>query len=153
LVTAQLERLDRTAAAFRLAEFPALLDAALRAQANAWVPYSKFPVGAAVLAADGRIFGGCNVESASYGATICGERTAVASAVTAGAERLLAVVVVTDPAEPSTPCGICRQLLVEFGRDIAVYAASNASDVVLATTVGELLPASFGADDLKEAGQ
>jgi cytidine deaminase len=77
----------------------------------------------------------------------------VASAVSAGAKRLLAVVVVTDPAEPSTPCGICRQLLVEFGRDVAVYAASSASDVVLATTVGELLPASFGADDLKEAGQ
>jgi cytidine deaminase len=152
-VTARMERLDRTAAAVDLVEFPALLAAALEAHANARAPYSKFQVGAAVLAGDGRIFGGCNVESASYGATICAERSAVVSAVTAGAKKLLAVVVVTSPAEPSTPCGICRQLLVEFGRDVAVYAASTTSDVVLATTVGELLPASFGADDLEEAAR
>jgi cytidine deaminase len=135
-----------------LVEFPALLAAALGAQANARVPYSRFPVGAAVLTGDGRIFGGCNVESASYGATICGERSAVVAAVTAGAKALLAVVVVTAPPEPSTPCGICRQLLVEFGTDTAVYAASSTTDVVLATTVGELLPASFGAGDLEDAG-
>jgi cytidine deaminase len=150
-VTAKVERLDRAGAARRLGEFPALLDAALRAQANAWVPYSHFPVGAAVLATDGRIFAGCNVESASYGATICGERTAVVSAVAAGVRHVRAVVVVTPSSDPSTPCGICRQLLVEFGPRMAVFAASSASDEVLATTLDELLPLSFTATDLDEA--
>jgi len=152
-VTAHIERLDREAAAFGLAELPALLDAALQAQANAHAPYSHFRVGAAVLTGDGRIFAGCNVESASYGATVCAERSAAAAAVAAGAKQFRAVVVVTVPAEPSTPCGICRQFLAEFGSDVAVFAASSTSDAVLATTVGELLPASFGAGDLDGAAR
>ena len=152
-MTSQPQRVDRATAGRMLAEFPALLEAATQAHANAYVPYSKFHVGAALLTGDGRIFQGCNVESASYGATICGERSAFVTAVTAGARKMRAVVVVTDPAEPSTPCGICRQLMVEFGRDIAVFAASTSSDVVLATTVGDLLPASFGAADLEETAR
>jgi cytidine deaminase len=147
-----MDRLDRAAAAFQLAEFPALLGAAQQAQTHARVPYSRFAVGAAVLTGDGRIFGGCNVESASYGATICAERSAVVGAVSAGATSIRAVVVVTPTPEPASPCGICRQLLAEFGADVAVFMTSSLTDVVLSTTLGELLPLSFGVADLHEAG-
>lgn len=152
-MSARMKRIDRTAAAIRLAEFQAMLDAALRAQAHAWAPYSGFPVGAAVLAGGGGIFPGCNVESASYGATICAERSAVVGAVSAGETALRAVVIVTPTPEPSTPCGICRQLLAEFGPDVAVFAASSVTDVVLLATLDELLPFSFGASNLNSAGQ
>lgn len=152
-MTAQAERLESIAVGQRLPEFASLLDAALTAQSHAHAPYSKFAVGAAVLTGDGRIFGGCNVESASYGASICAERSALVSAVSAGATAISAVVVVTRTTDPATPCGICRQLLVEFGTQMRVFAASNLNDVVLATTLDELLPLSFGAADLEEAGQ
>ena len=153
-MSAQVKRLDRAGATRELGEFAVLLDAALQAQSHARVPYSRFAVGAAVLTGDGRIFGGCNVESASYGATICAERSAAVSAVSSGADRIQAVVVVTPTPDPSTPCGICRQLLLEFGPDMRVFAASSldGSGDVLFTTLGELLPLSFGADDLREAG-
>ena len=152
-MTGEIERLDRAGAASRLAEFPAMLDAALRAQANARAQYSRFPVGAAVLAGSGAIYPGCNVESASYGATICGERSAIVGAVAAGETAIRAVVVVTPTPEPSTTCGICRQLMAEFGPDVLVLAASSVSDVVYVTTLGQLLPLSFGAADLDEAAR
>lgn len=152
-MTAGIERIDRTAAAFRLAEFPAMLDAALRAQAHARAPYSGFSVGAAVLAASGGVYPGCNVESASYGATICAERSALVGAVSAGEKAIRAVVVATPTPQPSTPCGICRQLLAEFGPDVVVFAASSVTDVVYLTTLGELLPLSFGAANLDEAAR
>jgi cytidine deaminase len=128
-----------------------MLDAALRAQANARAPYSRFSVGAAVLAGSGAIYPGCNVESASYGATICAERSALVGAVAAGETSVRAVVVVTPTPEPSTPCGICRQLMAEFGPDVIVLAASSVSDVVLVATLGALLPFSFGAANLDQA--
>jgi cytidine deaminase len=152
-MTGEIERLDRTAAASRLAELPAMLDAARRAQANARAPYSRFSVGAAVLAGSGAIYPGCNVESASYGATICAERSALVGAVAAGETTVRAVVVVTPTPEPSTPCGICRQLMAEFGPDVIVLAASSVSDVVLMATLGALLPLSFGAANLDEAAR
>ncbi len=152
-MTEEIERLDRTGAASRLAEFPAMLDVAMRAQANARAPYSRFSVGAAVLSGSGAIFPGCNVESASYGATICAERSALVAAVASGETSVRAVVVVTSTPEPSTPCGICRQLMAEFGPDVIVLAASNASDVVLIATLGVLLPLSFGAANLDEAAR
>ena len=152
-MTGEIERLDRTAAASRLAEFPVMIDAALRVQTHARAPYSRFPVGAAVLAGSGAVFPGCNVESASYGATICAERSALVAAVAAGETSVRAVVVVTPTPEPSTPCGICRQLMAEFGPDVIVMAASSVSDVVLMATLGALLPLSFGASNLDEAAR
>ena len=145
-----IQLIDRTRAADRLPEFERLLQLALTAQGRARAPYSKFSVGAAVLGGSGAAYPGCNVESASYGATICAERSAVAGAVAAGESAILACVVVTPTAEPSSPCGICRQLLREFGTDVLVLAASSVSDAVYAARLGDLLPLSFGPDNLAE---
>ena len=124
------------------AERDALVAAATAAREKAAAPYSHFHVGAALLAEDGRVFGGCNVESASYGLTICAERTAVVKAVSEGVRRFRAVAVVTGAEEPTSPCGACRQVLWDQCRDI---------DVVMGTTGGavermrlaELLPRAF----------
>jgi cytidine deaminase len=88
-----------------------LVKAAWEAREHAYAPYSEFAVGAALLAADGRIFVGCNVENLSYGLTNCAERVAVATAVAAGLREFLAVAVVADTAVPISPCGACRQVL------------------------------------------
>ena len=147
-----VELIDRAAAAARLPEFPVLLELALTAQKRARATYSGFRVGAAVLGGSGSAFPGCNVESASYGATICAERSAVVGAVAAGETSIRACVVVTPTADPSSPCGICRQLLREFGGDLLVFAASSASDAVYVATLADLLPLSFGPGNLVEAG-
>jgi cytidine deaminase len=146
-----IQLIDRTAAAARLPEFEGLLQLALIAQSRARAPYSRFNVGAAVLAGSGVGYPGCNVESASYGATICAERSAVAGAVAAGETSIRACVVVTPTAEPSSPCGICRQLLREFGTELFVFAASSLSDAVYVARLGDLLPLSFGPDNLEAA--
>ncbi|HQR46023.1 MAG TPA: cytidine deaminase, partial [Thermoanaerobaculia bacterium] len=98
----------------------ALVAAATRARRHAAAPYSKFRVGAALLAEDGRVFTGCNVESASYGLTVCAERTAVFKALSEGVRRFRAVAVVTAAKEPTAPCGACRQVLWDQCRDIEV---------------------------------
>jgi cytidine deaminase len=143
-----IESIDRAEAAARLPEFAALLETALAAQGRARAPYSCFCVGAAVLAGSGRTYPGCNVESASYGATICAERGAIMAAVVAGETEIRACVVVTSTPEPSSPCGICRQLLAEFGSEVAVYAATTEGEAVTAARLGDLLPLAFGAGDL-----
>src|SRR5207244_12504811 len=98
-----------------------LVGAARGVQRNAYCPYSKFRVGAALEAADGRVFVGCNVESASYGLTICAERMAIGAAVAggAGARAFKRIVVVSDAEPPASPCGACRQLLAELGLRLA----------------------------------
>jgi cytidine deaminase len=96
-------------------EWESLVEAAWLARESAYAPYSNFHVGAALLAADGRVFSGCNVENVSYGLTNCAERVAIGAAVTAGVREFLAVVVVADTALPISPCGACRQVLAEFG--------------------------------------
>ena len=92
-----------------------LIEAAWSVREAAYAPYSKFTVGAALLAADGRVFTGCNVENISYGLTNCAERVAIGAAVAAGAREFLAVAVVADTGVPISPCGACRQVLAEFG--------------------------------------
>jgi cytidine deaminase len=96
-------------------DWDSLVDAAWSAREQAYAPYSKFAVGAALLAADGRIFVGCNVENLSFGLSNCAERVAVGAAVAAGAREFLAVAVVADTDVPVSPCGACRQVLSEFG--------------------------------------
>jgi cytidine deaminase len=147
-----IELIDRARAAARLPEFGGLIAAALAAQDCARAPYSSFKVGAAILGGSGAVFPGCNVESASYGATICAERAAVVAAVVGGETSIRACVVVTPTAVPSSPCGICRQLLAEFGPDVLVFAASSVGDSVYVATLGDLLPLTFDSRNLADAG-
>jgi cytidine deaminase len=119
-----------------------LCAAARAVQANAYAPASRFRVGAAVLADDGRIFAGCNVENASYGLTICAERAAVCAAVAAGIRAIRAVAIVTDLLEPARPCGACRQVLAEFGPAMAVVLLGSAQ-ARRTTSLDRLLPEPF----------
>lgn len=97
-----------------------LLDMARQARAHAWAPFSHFMVGAALQAADGRVFTGCNVENATYGLTVCAERVALLKAMSEGARKFSCIAVVADTVDPTPPCGACRQLLWEFGGDLEV---------------------------------
>jgi cytidine deaminase len=103
-------------------EWDELVEAAWQTRKLAYAPYSKFAVGAALLAADGRVFGGCNVENLSYGLTNCAERVAIGTAIAAGAREFLAVAVVADTMVPISPCGACRQVLAEFGVPLVIMA-------------------------------
>lgn len=123
-----------------------LVARAREAMRNAWAPYSEFRVGAAIEAADGRVFVGCNVESASYGLTICAERMALGAAVAAGARSLRRVVVTTEVEPPAAPCGACRQLLAEFGLKLEVIAAGPSSE--RRWTLAALLPDAFTKESL-----
>jgi cytidine deaminase len=122
---------------------------ALDAQRRAYVPYSKFRVGAA-LQVSGQVFEGANVENASYGLTVCAERTAVFAAVLAGAHRLEAVAVCTDASPPSSPCGACRQVLLEFAPDPAAVTvtAVNPKGERRTWTLAELIPDGFSGREL-----
>jgi len=123
-----------------------LVDAARAAQQRAYAPYSRFRVGCALEADDGRVFVGCNVENASYGLTICAERAAVCAAVAAGAQRFRRAVVVSDADPPAAPCGACRQVLSEFGPTLRVDGVGRGATVTW--TIAELLPAAFGKEQL-----
>lgn len=131
-----------------------LLAAARRAAEAAYVPYSNFPVGAAVVTADGSIFTGCNIENASYGLTICAERSAVSAAVSAGHREVTAVVVSAPRQAGTTPCGACRQVLNEFrpaNSDMVVLLDDGAAGSE--TSLDALLPRAFGPRHLDDAGQ
>lgn len=123
----------------------ALLSAACQVRQFAYAPYSNYKVGAAVLAENGQIFTGVNVENATYGLTICAERTAVFNAVSAGQRRITAVAVCTENA--GSPCGACRQILVEFGGDIPIYITNPQGDTRQSSAY-TLLPDHFGPEDL-----
>ncbi len=123
-------------------DWPALKAAALAVQARAYVPYSNYQVGAALLMASGEIVAGCNVENATFGATCCAERAAVFAAVAAGHRAFRAVAVVTNGAAPGTPCGICRQVLAEFGNDLDVLCFTP-DGVEQHYRLSELLPHAF----------
>lgn len=128
----------------------ALLAEAEAARGTAYAPYSNFAVGAALLAEDGRVQRGCNVENASYPAGICAERNAVAAAVARGARRFVAIAVAGPAGIAITPCGICRQVLSEFSPDGGLRVISRGADGnIRGTTIAELLPGAFGADQLR----
>ena len=123
-----------------------LVAAARAAQAQAYAPYSGFRVGAALEARDGTIYMGCNIENASYGLTICAERAAVATAVSAGRRQFARIVVVTDSDPPAAPCVACRQVLSEFGEGLAIRAVGPTGE--RSWSMRELLPDAFGPEEL-----
>jgi cytidine deaminase len=125
-------------------DWSALFAAAERARTQAYAPYSKFRVGAAVLMEDGSIVSGCNVENASYGLGVCAERNALAFAVLQGKRKLQAAAIVADGQEPCPPCGACRQVMFEFGGPSVPVRFRNAQGEERALTLGELLPSAFG---------
>jgi len=129
------------------AAWEGLKRAATEARANAYAPYSGFAVGAALLTKSGEVFRGCNVENASYGATICAERAALGAAVAAGERELEALVITSGAQSPTPPCGICRQCLAELAPNLSIRSYTSQgrrSDYELAS----LFPDAFGRDQL-----
>jgi cytidine deaminase len=123
-----------------------LAEAARAVRPRAYVPYSDFPVGAALLTPAGEIFAGCNVENATIGATSCAERTAIGCAIAAGHREFVALAVITAVDPPSAPCGICRQVLAEFCDDLPILLLNPAGGHRF-TTLDELLPMRFSGRD------
>ena len=121
-----------------------LLTAARRARENAVAPFSKFQVGAALRTADGHVVTGCNVENATYGLTVCAERVALFKALSEGHRRFTHIAVVADTAEPTPPCGACRQLLWEFGGDLEVVLG-NLQRETARHRLADLFPHPFDA--------
>lgn len=128
-----------------------LIEAARHAREKAYVPYSRFPVGAALLTEDGTLYTGCNIENASFGLTNCGERTAIFKAVSDGHRRFTAIAVIADTEGPVSPCGACRQVMSEIGPHARVILTNLKGDVMV-TTVADLLPGAFRESDLPPKG-
>jgi cytidine deaminase len=119
-----------------------LISLAIKSRQLAYAPYSNFLVGAALLAADGSIYTGCNVENTSYGLCICAERTAICKAVSEGHQEFQAIAVAANPF--ATPCGACRQFIVEFGKQIEIIAVdANNPDHVKTWVIEDLIPENF----------
>lgn len=131
------------------AQMDELISAATSVRDKAHAPYSGYAVGAAVLASDGRIFVGCNMENASYGLSVCAERHAIAAGVAAGCTSFIGAAVVTQSVPPAAPCGACRQVLAEFGDFPVILAGLDGSSTT--TTVRELLPNAFDPEVLAKA--
>lgn len=125
-----------------------LVKLAIEARDMAYVPYSKFPVGAAVETEDGSIFSGCNIENASFGATNCGERTAIFKAVSEGHKVIKKIAVVGDMSTFTAPCGICRQVIAEFAsEDLEIILIKNEEEY-MKKTLEDILPGAFTKEDL-----
>ncbi len=144
-----MESVDKTSDPLRVdpLRVDPLLAEAMTARDRAYAPYSGFRVGAAVETDDGSLIAGCNVESASFGLTVCAERVAVFAAVARGYRSVRRLAVVTDTPTPTPPCGACRQVLFEFAADAEVLMA-NTAGLVISSTVRELLPRAFDASQL-----
>ena len=119
-----------------------LYNLAVEAMEKAYAPYSNYKVGAAVLTKEGKVFTGCNVENSSYGATICGERTAITKAISEGYRDIVAVAISGSDGKFASPCGICRQVIFEFGDKIEVILG-NSDGEIKKYTIEELLPEGF----------
>lgn len=128
----------------------ALLDAARAAREQAYAPYSRFRVGAALLTADGTVFPGCNVENVSYGLTVCAERVAVSNAVAHGHREFVAVAIAAGTPTATPPCGMCRQVLFEFSPELTIVLPppEGSGDAPEQTTLRAFLPRGFGPADL-----
>ncbi|MDE5802014.1 MAG: cytidine deaminase [Lachnospiraceae bacterium] len=130
-----------------------LIKAALAARERAYIPYSGYAVGAAVLMESNRIYTGCNVENASYGATNCAERTALFKAVSEGERKCMAIAIAggkegKEPVDYAHPCGICRQVMREFGGEDLIVLVAKSEDDYREYTLKELLPYGFGGENL-----
>ena len=131
-------------------EYSKLIEEAINAREFAYVPYSNFKVGAAVLMEDGSIYSGCNIENASFGATNCAERTAVFKAISEGKKEIKALAEIGDIETYTMPCGICRQVISEFiSEDIDVILIKNKNDFVI-KKFSEIFPLSFSKKDLNK---
>lgn len=125
-----------------------LIKTAMNYREKAYSPYSKFKVGAAVIGEDGKVYGGCNIENASYGGTNCAERTAIFKAVSEGNKKMKALAIVGDLNNYTLPCGICRQVISEFAdKNLEIYCAKNENDYKK-FTIEELLPEAFTKEAL-----
>lgn len=120
-----------------------LVSLAIDASKHAYVPYSHFPIGAALKTKDGTIYTGCNIENASFGLTNCGERTAIFKAVSDGHKELAEIAIYGETQEPVSPCGACRQVMAEFFEPSSLVTLIAKNGQTLKTTVGDLLPYSF----------
>ena len=129
-----------------------LVQRAKRVRKNAYAPYSKYKVGAALATKSGKIFEGCNVENASFGATICAERGAIMQMIAAGGKKPVACAVFTQGQVGGSPCGICRQVLAEFSEDMTVILAGEAGgpEHMRITSLSDLLPDAFTSRSLKK---
>lgn len=128
-----------------------LLDEAKRVRERAYVPYSNFKVGAAILGADGDVHVGCNVENVAYPEGTCAEAGAIAAMVAAGETKIAEIAVIADSPSPVPPCGGCRQKIAEFAAADVVVTLGTTDGAVLSMTVADLLPGAFGADHMERA--
>jgi len=124
-----------------------LIDTAAEAMTNSYSPYSRFKVGAAIEAADGTVFSGCNIENAAYGATMCAEAVAIASAVADGKRAFKRIAIISEGSSYCFPCGNCRQLLSEFSQDIEVLCA-RADGRYVSYPLSSMLPMAFGKEHI-----
>ncbi|WLR56078.1 cytidine deaminase [Mesobacillus subterraneus] len=125
-----------------------LVEKAIEARNTAYVPYSKFQVGAAIITSNNQVYLGCNIENASYGLTNCAERTAIFKAVSEGDTEIKAIAVVADTEGPVSPCGACRQVIAEFATDETKIYLANLNGDVKETTISEILPGYFTSKDM-----
>ena len=123
-------------------DWASLAKQAWAAREQAYAPYSKFAVGAALLSESGKVYSGCNVENISFGLTICAERSAVTAAIRAGCRKFLGIALVADTETPVVPCGACRQFLAEFHPAMPIYAVGRAG-VAHSWLLSDLLPSPF----------
>lgn len=131
-------------------EYKELIKKSLEAREKAYVPYSNFKVGAAVLMEDGNIYSGCNIENASYGATNCAERTAIFNGVSKGNREIKAIAIVGDLSTFTYPCGICRQVITEFCDDNTDIILVKNEEEYLMKKINDILPGAFTKKDLKK---
>lgn len=124
-----------------------LIKIAMEAREKSYSPYSKFKVGAAVYTKSKKVFTGCNIESAAYSPTICAERVALSKCISEGYFDIEKIAVVGSDKSISTPCGVCRQFIFEFGKDIQIICAKS-TDSFKIYTIKDLLPEGFGSEDL-----
>ncbi|WP_103895916.1 cytidine deaminase [Caloramator fervidus] len=129
-------------------KYEELVALAIKAKENAYAPYSNFRVGAALLTEEGKVFTGCNVENASYGGTVCAERTALFKAISEGYKKFKAIAITSDSDNLTFPCGICRQVLSEFGLEFDVIV-SNKKGEYKVYKLKELLPYAFSSSDIE----
>nr|WP_083935125.1 cytidine deaminase [Bacillus sp. 1NLA3E] len=127
-----------------------LIEEAKVAREKAYVPYSKFKVGAALLTVDGKVYHGCNIENAAYSMTNCAERTALFKAVSDGDTEFAMLAVIADTEGPVSPCGACRQVISEFCSKDMLVVLSNLKGDIRETSVGDLLPGAFSPEDLND---